>query len=369
MEDLIFLIFCLLSIIDIKIKGFNQYFNDYMELKNTNAIKGIFVWMIVLSHYRGYYKSNKIYIYRTILNYLGQKMVSLFLFYSGFGIYESIKNKGIKYIRTLPRKIIILFIKTQIIIFIFFLNNLLLGIKTKLKNYFLSIIFISSIGNSNWFAFTIISFYFYAFISFIFIKNEKKFFLGILIITIINFFHVFFVYNYFYPKMRFTIDNTLCFIIGLYYSLFKKYFDKIIMKNDIIYIGNISFFILIYYYYYVYQKKTVLIVSITNSIFCLIIVIISMKIRFNNEFLNLLNSHSFSIYLLQRVVMRFIYFKKFFKNNEFIRFFFEFTTILFISLLFDNYTSFIDKYFKNTNQNKHNFFNKNEESLIIINNK
>ena len=153
MENLIFVILCLLSIINIKLKGVNNYFDDYMDLKNTNKIKGIFVWMIILSHYRRYYKTKNKYIYRIILNCIGQKMVSLFLFYSGFGIYESLKNKGNKYIKTLPRKIIILFIKTQIIILFFLINNFILGIEIKLKKYFLSIIFKSSIGNSNWFSF------------------------------------------------------------------------------------------------------------------------------------------------------------------------------------------------------------------------
>lgn len=346
MENLIFFILCLLSIINVKIKGFNNYFEDYMDLKYTNNIKGIFVWMIILTHYTGYYKTKQIYIYRIILGCFGQKIVSLFLFYSGFGIYESIKSKGSKYIKTLPIKILILFTKTQIIILIFFFSNLLLGQKTTLKNYLLSIILKSNLGNSNWFALTILCFYSYSYISFIFL-NKKYYFIGILIITILSYFHILFIYNYYYPRMLFAICNTLCFIFGFYFSLLKKYFEKIIMKNDIFYFGCISFYILIYHYYYNYKIKTILIVSLTNSFFSLIIVLISLKIKFENEFLNLLNSHSYSIYLLQRVVMKFVYLKEYFKNNEFIRFFFEFTTILFISFFFDHYTSFIDKLFKN----------------------
>ena len=86
-----------------------------------------------------------------------------------------------------------------------------------------------------------------------------------------------------------------------------------------------------------------MIVSITNSFFCLIVVFISLKIRFENEFLRLLNTHSFSIYLLQRLVMRFIYFKKYFRFSNILRFFVEFILILLISIIFDTYTTFIDK--------------------------
>lgn len=104
MEDLIFLILCLISIVNIKFKGINDFFYDYMNLKNTSQIKGIFVWIIILNHYRTYIQNNKKYIYNYILNCVGQKMVSLFLFYSGFGIYKSINNKGINYIKALQKK-------------------------------------------------------------------------------------------------------------------------------------------------------------------------------------------------------------------------------------------------------------------------
>lgn len=63
MENLIFFILFLLSIININVEGNNNFYYDYMELKNTNSIKGIFVWMIILSHYKSYYKQKKnIYI-------------------------------------------------------------------------------------------------------------------------------------------------------------------------------------------------------------------------------------------------------------------------------------------------------------------
>ena len=159
MEDIIFFILISLTLINIKIKGSNQFFQDYMDLKNTYPIKGIFVWLIILSHYKSYYKANQNYLYKKILNCFGQKMVSIFLFYSGFGIYESMKKKGVNYSKSLLKKTIIIFIKSQIIIILFAICNLLLGIKNYLKTYVFSIFFYKSIGNSNWFAFTIIIFY------------------------------------------------------------------------------------------------------------------------------------------------------------------------------------------------------------------
>ena len=156
MEDLIYLILIILSIININIKCGNQYFNDYMDLENTNNVKGIFVWMIFFRHSYDYYYKDPRKISNIIDISLEQNIVSLFLFYSGYGIYKSFSNKGKKYIKTLPIKSTILFIKTQIILFLFLLNNKFLHKKISFKEYFYAVILKKSIGNSYWFSFTII---------------------------------------------------------------------------------------------------------------------------------------------------------------------------------------------------------------------
>jgi hypothetical protein len=184
MEDIFFAILIILSINDMNVNGLNKFNQDYMDLKYTSSLRGIFVWLIILSHHNSYYK-NFHYLYSKIINCLNQKIVSLFLFYSGYGIYESLKVKGIKYVKNLPKKALILYIKFLIIIFLFFLSNSILKLKYNMIRYFLSMIFISDVGNSNWFAFTIIIFYIYSYISFIYIKNISRHFLGIIYINII----------------------------------------------------------------------------------------------------------------------------------------------------------------------------------------
>ena len=212
-------------------------------------------------------------------------------------------------------------------------------------------------GNSNWFSY----------LSFRFIKNQNYFF-GIIFISLLCFLHFYLVYNFYYNKIDYTVVNTLPFIIGFFYSLLRKKIETIIMKNDLFYYGTLSFSIIIYYKFYSYEFQTIYIISIINAIFSLITVVISLKVRFNNEFLTLLNSHSYSIYLLQRVVMRFVYLKKYFQNNEFIRFFFEFSMILLISIIFDYYAIFIDKIFVHNNIKQKCVSCKDEDSIKIIEN-
>lgn len=268
-----------------------------MEINNTNSIKGIFVWLIIFRHKTSYGNFQK-FLFIKINNYLSSMIVSVFFFYSGFGIFESIKKKGINYTKFLLFKAIIIFIKSEIMILLFLVTNLFIfHNKITLKRFFLTIIFKSAIGNSNWFAFTIIMFYFYSYISFRFIKQKITF--GIVIISILCIFHIILVYNYYFPKIIFMVDNVLCFLVGFYYSLTKIYIDKLIMKNDINYYITIS--ISIFWYHRFFIKYSLIGNSIRNFLFVLIIVLISVKVKFNNDFLIFLNSHSYSIYLLQKL--------------------------------------------------------------------
>jgi peptidoglycan/LPS O-acetylase OafA/YrhL len=183
--------------------------------------------------------------------------------------------------------------------------------------------------------------------------------------------HAFLTYNYFYPKKNYSVDNLLCFIIGIYYSILKQILDKIFMKSDILYFGNVTIIIIIYYYFYNNSYINIYYISITNGLFSIIIILISMKIRFSNEFLINLNNHSYSIYLLQRVIMRYIHQKKLINDYEFIRFIIIFTSILFISNIFDKYTSFIDRFLKpnvNSLENikKLSFFGIDKENSELI---
>ena len=68
---------------------------NYLNKDNTNVIKGIFIFLIFLSHGRKYIDLGGIYddAYLVMQNHIDQMVVSMFLFYSGYGMMEQIKKK------------------------------------------------------------------------------------------------------------------------------------------------------------------------------------------------------------------------------------------------------------------------------------
>ena len=74
----------------------NEFNKDYISRAGTTAIKGIFVILIMFSHGKGYIDvGGKFDVpYLKMQDHLNQMIVAMFMFYSGYGIMESIKKKG-----------------------------------------------------------------------------------------------------------------------------------------------------------------------------------------------------------------------------------------------------------------------------------
>ena len=100
---LIFLIALLcIGVFGIKFSGFHE---DYMGREQTTSVKGILAVLILLSHMNGYVQLGGTLdsIYLKIMTLIGQLMVTLFFFYSGYGITESVR-KNPEYPNTFFRK-------------------------------------------------------------------------------------------------------------------------------------------------------------------------------------------------------------------------------------------------------------------------
>ena len=86
----------------------SEFFVEYMSIDNTNTIKGIFVLLVFISHFSGYIQISDP-LYDVLQQKSGQLIVTCFLFYSGFGIHESLVRKGSKYVLSMPKKRMLIF--------------------------------------------------------------------------------------------------------------------------------------------------------------------------------------------------------------------------------------------------------------------
>lgn len=281
-----------------KDKGINE---NYLSKDTTLAIKGIFIMLVFLSHARSYVDFNFItdtYVIQ-FLNMVGQLMVTLFLFYSGYGIYESIKRKDMKYVDSLPvNRIGKTFFDFSIAIFLFILLNIFLNKKLVLSNVLLSFTGWSSIGNSNWYMFAIFTLYILTYVSFkLFGKNK---FISICCMTVLSFGYV-----YVMSKLKPNVfSNTyLCYMAGMWYSYFKDVINKILNKHMVLY--YVLFVVLLGLFIYLYPDRHhhLMYHNAVCIFFSLSVILLSMKITFNSKILIWLGKNLFWIYILQRIPM------------------------------------------------------------------
>ena len=287
--------------LQVKRSGLNE---NYLSKENTQPIKGIFIIIVFLSHIRTYTTfGSKGDLYTIgVLNYLGQLMVALFLFYSGYGIYESIKGKGNCYIESLLKnRFGKTFFDFSFAILLFLVVNACMGTFYPLKDILLSLIGWSSVGNSAWYMFAVFTLYILSFICFSVFKNVK--YGRVLSLLFMSVCSLSYVYVMSLFKDDYWSNTYLCFVAGMWYSYFKKYIDKVMQKYIWLYYISTVAIIGVYQYLFDERYRRLMLFNLVAILFCLIFVFVSMKISLQSKFLSWMGNHLFWVYILQRIPM------------------------------------------------------------------
>lgn len=296
---LIFLV--IISLIGIQF-CFKKGNSKYLSRTNTSCIKGIFILIVFYSHFTQYTSVN---MHKDFLMYdlricLGQLMVTLFFFYSGYGIFESIKNKK-DYVKFLPRnRIFKTWFHFAMMVCIFLVLALI--VKTPdidIKCFFGAFIGWRNFGNSNWYIFAIIFLYISTFISFSIFNNKKDYQKAIITNYVLTIILILFLYIH---KEFYWYNTLLCYNLGLSFSYHKKGIEEKLFnwKKYFIVLGTtlVTFIIL-----YQLKKESFWYFEIYAMTFCLLIVELTIIINFRSKILKWFGDRLFWIYILQRIPM------------------------------------------------------------------
>lgn len=317
------------------------FIDDYMDKKNTTAINGIFVILIIFSHYSQYTMLEGVYDYPYLClqDHLNQMVVATFLFYSGYGMMESVKRKGKGYILKVPSKFIKLLIRFDIAVMLFWvLGHLILDLSFDYgaKNMVLSLLSWSSIGNSNWYITAILGLYIVFFISYIFLfKKDNKVTLWICSILFLVL-SVLFVYL----QMRlqrpwYCFDTIILMPVGVFFSLVKDRFTKIVTCNNAIYLLSVLVALGIYLITFFRRFDGIEIYSIWGMMFIALMILFTMKVTVYNSLLEWFGEHIFSVYILQRLSMIVLDYYGCIDNHKYISLIVVIITTVFIAVVFE----------------------------------
>ena len=296
-----FLLYILLLILMLWGGQYSAFRHDYMSLKSTNAIKGIFAVLILYRHIPSYLQLTDSWLdtyFVSVDSYLAQLIVALFLFYSGYGIMLSVMKKP-NYVESFfKNRIIKILVHFDIAVLSFILLQLCLGKVYSRGEYVLSWIGWLSVGNSNWFIFDILALYTISWLVLLFHTYVKR--LGSHSMIFCTLLLVVILWLGLYrlkPGMHWWIDTLLTYPIGMLYAVYKDKIDSKLQNGShyfiTLFILTIGFIV---WHYFLWIDK----LGLCSCLFCLLVSVLSMRFRFDNKILQWLGTYAFAIYIMQR---------------------------------------------------------------------
>lgn len=303
---MISLFFILIALLVVGCKRRNvAVMSTWLNKDTTTAINGFFILIVLVNHANSYISSaGFVYTswidasYKSIVSYVGQLIVAMFLFNSGFGVMESIKRKQDEYIRNMPkRRIFPVLVNFDIAVLVFCALNLLLGISMSARQFLLSLVCWDDLGNSNWYIFAILYCYIAVFAAFRLAKSRNQGFmfalLGILSYAIAMPF----------LKGGYWYDTIFAFATGLVVSNYKeriyafanKYYWPCLAVLAVcfgmgkIVVGHLPLRRLDH--------------NCVTVVFCLLFALLCMKFDFGNRVTAWCGKNLFPLYIYQRIPM------------------------------------------------------------------
>ena len=281
-----YLILALLVLLSVKYNR-GGFVDNYLSMDTTNMIKGIFIILVFIKHATPYvinagWQPEGIMgdIFYFVNNNVGQWIVAMFLFYSGYGIMESIKRKGKDYVRQIPQKrFLSVLINFDIAVIIFIVVDLLLKKTLTVKQCLLSFTGWESVGNSNWYIFIILLMYLITYLAFY--KNESDDFRKPLLVSIGLTFVL--CLGMSYLKAEYWYNTMFCSTVGLVFSGYKDKIEEFV-KSRYWLILIVSLMVLLIIDRIPYSAKG-LVYNAFAVVFCACVVLGTMKFKIDSPML------------------------------------------------------------------------------------
>lgn len=136
---------------------------SYLSRERTTMLNGIFILFVFVAHALAYplrMDMVNAHVYGWLMRYPAQLIVACFLFYSGYGVAESIRKKGMAYVKSMPAtRVAKVFLHFGLAVSVFAIVQAALGTPVAWSKYVLAFVGWKSIGNSNWYIFVILCCY------------------------------------------------------------------------------------------------------------------------------------------------------------------------------------------------------------------
>ena len=292
----------------------------YMKKENINGIKGFLALLIFLSH--SYMSMLSLGVKLTgveilawrIRNLLGQLIVAVLLFYSGYGVMVSVMRKKKTYLGQMwKRRIFKTWVHFAFAVLLFFLFNIVTN-QTYPVNIIIGAFFAwTKIGNANWYIFCVLILYILSWLAFSIVLSinslgqRLQLSFGVAILFCMVCCYISIMASIRPIDQTYWYDTALCYPLGALFALNQEKFDKVIVCNNKNYYFSVLVVFVITGLVYKCQRMVPAITyNLWSCVICMLTVMLSVKFHVGNRFLYWWNDHIFSTYITRALASQII---------------------------------------------------------------
>lgn len=301
---------CFLGLLDVPRKLCVEVPNP-LSKEITASINGFFIIIVFLSHVRQYVDPSNYTSLDTpfirFMVFFGQLCVTTFLFYSGYGAMESIRRKP-GYIHSFPlRRILPFMIDVAIAIAVYSALKYFRGGDLSVQQTILALVGWASVGNSNWYIFSILCMWLATYLSFKVFSSERLQPIGIAGV---------FLLTALYSKVMIhegvgtRFYNTIyCYPAGmvLSYCIGKasswNYRERLKGYSIVLELIALCALMALFYKAHRLSHSSITFYNIQSIIMVLGISLVCSRMRYTSSILNWIGANLFYFYIYQRVPM------------------------------------------------------------------
>lgn len=299
---IIYLITILLAFYGISFSR-KDFINSPFAIEVTHSINGIFIILVFCRHIFQY-----IYLAFPQLNmldslggkidvHLYQLLVVPFLFFSGYGLTISAEYKRGGYINRIPiyrcQPVLLNF---MIAVCFFAVLQVAIGNRFSLEKFLLSLICWESIGNSNWYIFCILWCYLFSYVGYKITKSKMSF---LVTVWLLSFLYIVAPYKF---KGSYWYYTILAYPTGVTFATYRNQLMGYIKRKWLLSI-TIMLILFVTSYYVLMHHPDALVHNVTSVMVCLVMLIVMMKVRIQNRYLEWMGKNLFPLYIYMRIPM------------------------------------------------------------------
>ena len=337
---LFLLLLLVIGLYKLNSSGKTFYKSDYISREQTLSINGLFMAFILMSHTFAKCSNSNVFndIFGSVRIYLGQFVVVPILFFSGYGIIESVKHKR-DYIKAFPKqRLLNIYLKFAIISLIYVIINLIWPLYG-VERVILSFTGLISIGNGGWYVWATLIIYVFIIASFNLFKNKIVWAVAsttVLTAALTVLEMLFDFPTYYYSTMIFMP-------IGMCFSIVKGTFDRIVMKNNFIWALSLFVSIALSVIFNILADKSFVFFPVWCFFGMIGLLIVCMKFKMNSPIVKWIGQTSFLNFLLQGIPQRIF---GMFITNDWLYYVLVFVVTFILIAVFDAFLKPIDKVLK-----------------------